>query len=68
MELVSVVVPVYKVEQYLERCVKSICEQTYQELEIILVMMDRRIVAVKCVKSWLKRIIEFKCCINRMVD
>ncbi len=37
MELVSVVVPVYKVEQYLERCVKSICEQTYQELEIILV-------------------------------
>lgn len=37
MELVSVVVPVYKVGQYLERCVKSICEQTYQELEIILV-------------------------------
>nr|WP_243284763.1 glycosyltransferase [Mediterraneibacter faecis] len=35
--MVSVVVPVYKVEQYLERCVKSICEQTYQELEIILV-------------------------------
>ena len=37
MELVSVVVPVYKVEQYLQRCVKSICEQTYSRLEIILV-------------------------------
>lgn len=37
MELVSIVVPVYKVEQYLERCVQSICEQTYPELEIILV-------------------------------
>ena len=37
MELVSIVVPVYKVEEYLERCVKSICEQTYPELEIILV-------------------------------
>lgn len=37
MELVSVIVPVYKVEQYLEKCVKSIQNQTYQNLEIILV-------------------------------
>lgn len=37
MELVSIVVPIYKVEQYLERCVHSICNQTYRELEIILV-------------------------------
>lgn len=35
--LISIVVPVYKVEKYLERCVKSICAQTYQNLEIILV-------------------------------
>lgn len=35
--LVSVIVPVYKVEEYLEKCVKSIKEQTYQNLEIILV-------------------------------
>lgn len=37
MELVSVVVPIYKVEPYLEKCVKSIQNQTYQNLEIILV-------------------------------
>lgn len=37
MELVSIVVPIYKVEKYLEKCVKSICEQTYSDLEIILV-------------------------------
>ena len=37
MELVSIVVPIYKVEQYLERCVQSICNQTYPKLEIILV-------------------------------
>ena len=37
MDLVSVIVPVYKVEKYLTRCVKSILEQTYQNLEIILV-------------------------------
>lgn len=35
--LISVIVPVYKVEQYLERCVCSIISQTYQNLEIILV-------------------------------
>ena len=35
--LITVIVPVYRVQQYLERCVKSICEQTYQNLEIILV-------------------------------
>lgn len=35
--LVSVVIPVYKVEAYLERCVHSVTQQTYQNLEIILV-------------------------------
>lgn len=35
--LVSVVVPVYKVEQYLKKCVESIINQTYKNLEIILV-------------------------------
>ena len=34
---VSVVVPVYKVEKYLERCVNSIIKQSLSELEIILV-------------------------------
>lgn len=33
----SVIVPVYKVEQYLDRCVESIVNQTYRHLEIILV-------------------------------
>lgn len=34
---VSVVVPVYNVEKYLERCIASIINQTYDNLEIILV-------------------------------
>lgn len=34
---VSVIVPIYKVEQTLDRCVKSIHEQSYRNLEIILV-------------------------------
>lgn len=35
--LVSVIIPVYKVEKYLEECVTSVCDQTYKNLEIILV-------------------------------
>ena len=35
--LVSVVVPIYNVEKYLDRCINSIVNQTYQNLEIILV-------------------------------
>ena len=37
MELVSVIVPIYNVEAYLERCVESILQQTYKHIEIILV-------------------------------
>ncbi|MBU3178169.1 glycosyltransferase [Clostridium estertheticum] len=35
--LISIIVPVYKVEQYLNRCIESIINQSYQRLEIILV-------------------------------
>lgn len=36
-ELVSVIVPVYNAEKHLDRCVNSIVNQTYRNLEIILV-------------------------------
>lgn len=36
-ELISVIVPVYGAESYLEKCVRSIMNQTYKNLEIILV-------------------------------
>ena len=37
MDLVSVAVPIYNVEEYLERCIKSILAQTYKNLEIMLI-------------------------------
>lgn len=37
MELISVIVPVYRVEAYLDKCISSIAGQTYTNLEIILV-------------------------------
>lgn len=37
MSLISVIVPIYKVEMYLEECICSLVNQTYRNLEIILV-------------------------------
>ena len=34
---VSVIVPVYKVEQYLDKCVQSILDQTFRDFELLLV-------------------------------
>ena len=37
MPLVSIIVPVYNVEDYLEQCISSILEQTYKNIEVILI-------------------------------
>lgn len=36
-ELISVIIPVYNVENYLEKCLNSVISQTYKNLEIILI-------------------------------
>ena len=36
-EKISIIVPVYRVEQYLDKCIQSIVDQTYSNLEIILI-------------------------------
>lgn len=36
-KLVSIIIPVYKVERYLQECIDSITSQTYKHLEIILI-------------------------------
>lgn len=35
--MTSVIVPVYNVENHLEKCIKSILNQTYKDFEIILI-------------------------------
>lgn len=36
-DLISIIIPVYKVEKHLARCIDSVLNQTYQNIEIILV-------------------------------
>ena len=35
--MISVIVPVYNMEKYLEKCVRSILDQDYKDIELILV-------------------------------
>ena len=37
LPLISVIVPVYKVEAYLDKCLDSLTNQTYENLQILLV-------------------------------
>ena len=35
--MISVIIPVYNVENFLDKCIKSVLDQSYKNLEIILV-------------------------------
>lgn len=55
MPVISIVVPVYKVEKYLDRCVTSLVRQTYQKLEIILVDDGSPDTCPRMCDEWAKR-------------
>ena len=54
-ENVSVIVPIYKVEKYLDRCVNSIINQTYKNLEIILIDDGSPDNCPKMCEDWAKK-------------
>ena len=50
-QLISVIVPIYNVENYLRKCLDSILEQTFHNLEILLVNDVLLMVQDRFVKS-----------------
>ena len=63
-KLVSIIVPIYKVEAHIEKCVKSLMEQTYQTIEFLFVddcTPDQSItLAKKIVDQFPKRVADVK--------
>ena len=55
MKKVTVIIPVYKAEKYIERCIESITAQTYGNLEIILIDDDSPDNCPQICDDWAKR-------------
>ena len=71
MDKISVIIPVYNIASYLQRCLDSVISQTYKNLEIIVVndgsldnsleileeyaIRDERVAVLLCVLSYLSR-------------
>ena len=64
-ELVSVIIPVYNVEKYLEKCLKSVIEQTYNKLEILLINDGSTDNSAKIIDSFCAVHSEWMCCYTK---
>lgn len=54
-DLISIIVPIYNVEAYIDRCVESLVKQTYSNIEIILVDDGSTDRSVEKCEKWLKQ-------------
>lgn len=54
-QLLSVIIPVYNVEKYLDRCIRSVIRQSYENLEIILVDDGSTDNSPNLCDEWIKR-------------
>ena len=54
--MISIIVPVYNVEEYLEECLTSIQHQTFTDIEVILVNDGSLMVQEKYVNNIVKKI------------
>lgn len=55
MPKISVIVPVYNVEKYIEKCLNSLINQTLEEIEIIIVNDGTKDNSMKIVKRFQER-------------
>ena len=55
MNKVSVIIPAYNAEKYLEECLESVCGQTYQKLEIIVVDDGSKDATASIIKKYVEQ-------------
>lgn len=60
-DLISIIIPVYNVKPYLNRCILSIVHQTYNNLEIILIDDGSTDGSGEICKQWEKRDKRIRC-------
>ena len=63
---ISVIVPVYNVEQYLPRCIDSILDQTFTDFELLLIDDGSKDKSGEICDNYAKRIRESECFIRKM--
>ena len=51
---ISVIIPVYGVEKYIRKCLESVINQTYKNLEIIIVNDETKDNSIKIVEEYIK--------------
>ena len=57
MKLVSIIIPVYNIEKYIKKCIISVLEQTYKNLEIIIVNDETPDESINIIKS----LLDYRC-------
>lgn len=51
---ISIIIPAYNVEAYIEKCINSVINQTYDDIEVIIIMMEAQITQQRLLKNILK--------------
>ena len=52
---ISIIIPVYNVEKYIEKCIKSVINQTYKNIEIIIIIDGSKDNSANIVKKFVKK-------------
>jgi glycosyltransferase involved in cell wall biosynthesis len=55
MSKVSIIVPVYNTERYLDNCIQSLIKQTYSNIEVVLVNDGSKDKSLEIIESWEKK-------------
>jgi len=64
-DLVSIIVPFYKKKKYFKRCIKSVLNQSYKKIEVIVIYDDEDKSDLKYIKTIINREKRLRCYVNK---